>query len=247
MKRLYIIGDPVLVEEYTRLAVEKGLTVTVGGTAAGKRKDGHGTFPRGVRIAARPTGTVDAALELTLADAAAKRQRLELLDKSLPARTPILTSALTVPVGEQSLWVTHRGRLVGLGALPTLLRGSLMEFSRSAATTDAACSAAKAFATVLGKEVAFVADRVGMVLPRILCMLANEAYFAMAEGVAAARDIDTAMMLGTNHPRGPVEWTRAIGPDNVLAVLSALHDHFGEDRYRACPLLRRAAAEALAG
>ena len=45
-----------------------------------------------------------------------------------------------------------------------------------------------------------------------------------------------------NHPRGPVAWSRAIGMDHVLATLDGLHTERGEERYRAAPLLRRAAA-----
>jgi 3-hydroxybutyryl-CoA dehydrogenase len=86
-----------------------------------------------------------------------------------------------------------------------------------------------------------------MVLPRILCMLVNEAFFALGEGVAAARDIDTAMMLGTNHPRGPLDWADMIGPENVLAVLTALQGVYGEARYRPSPLLRRHASESVSG
>jgi 3-hydroxybutyryl-CoA dehydrogenase len=80
-----------------------------------------------------------------------------------------------------------------------------------------------------------------MVMPRILCMLINEAYFAMMEGVADDAAIDTAMKLGTNYPRGPVEWARKIGLVHVVAVLHALQGYFGEDRYRCAPLLTREA------
>ena len=51
-----------------------------------------------------------------------------------------------------------------------------------------------------------VQDRTGMVMPRILCMLINEAAFALMENIASPSDIDTAMKLGTNYPFGPVEW-----------------------------------------
>jgi 3-hydroxybutyryl-CoA dehydrogenase len=72
-------------------------------------------------------------------------------------------------------------------------------------------------------------------------MIINEAFFAMQEGVAPAREIDTAMKLGTNYPRGPVEWAERIGVSQVVALLSALHQSFGEDRYRVAPLLRKSA------
>jgi 3-hydroxybutyryl-CoA dehydrogenase len=85
------------------------------------------------------------------------------------------------------------------------------------------------------------ATQVG-VLSRIVCQLANEAYFALGRGIGSREDIDTAMRLGFNWPRGPLEWADAIGPRRVLAVLDGLRSELGEERYRPAPLLRRAAA-----
>ncbi len=81
----------------------------------------------------------------------------------------------------------------------------------------------------------------GGVLGRILCQLVNEAAFALGEGVGSAEDIDTGMVLGLNHPRGPLAWGRELGFDNVLAVLNALCDEYREERYRPAPALRRLA------
>lgn len=241
MKRIYLIGDPALVEEYALLCTERGLAVVTG--VPGARTRTPASSKRRSEGAARPSRTTDLALELTVADLTAKRERLEMLDSALPETTPILSTSLTVSVLGQAGWIAHPERLAGIGALPSLLRGSLIELARSARTADAVLAAAQRFTALLGKEHAVVADQVGMVLPRILCMLANEAHFALAEGVAAARDIDTAMMLGTNYPQGPFAWAGALGLPNVLAVLTALHGVFGDDRYRPAPLLRRLAAE----
>ena len=57
-----------------------------------------------------------------------------------------------------------------------------------------------------------------------------------------ARDIDTGMVLGLSHPRGPLEWADAIGLDHVLTVLGALCDEYREERYRPAPELRRMVA-----
>jgi 3-hydroxybutyryl-CoA dehydrogenase len=74
---------------------------------------------------------------------------------------------------------------------------------------------------------------------RIVCALVNEADTAVAEGVAAPADIDTAMQLGTNYPYGPLAGGDRIGLDVVLGVMRGLQDEFGEDRYRPCSLLAR--------
>ena len=76
------------------------------------------------------------------------------------------------------------------------------------------------------------------ILSRVVCQLVNEAAFTLGKGIGSAEDIDTAMRLGFNWPRGPLEWGDAIGPPRVLSVLDALHAELGEERYRAAPLLR---------
>ena len=81
-------------------------------------------------------------------------------------------------------------------------------------------------------------DLTRLVLERIVAQLVNEACFAAGERVAAAADIDAAMRLGLNHPRGPFEWGRELGPERVLAILDGLADRLGDDAYGAAPLLR---------
>jgi 3-hydroxybutyryl-CoA dehydrogenase len=61
-------------------------------------------------------------------------------------------------------------------------------------------------------------------------------------GVASPEDIDLAMTLGVNYPKGPFEWGNEIGLDLVKTVLDNLKRHYGEDRYRASPRLNRLVA-----
>lgn len=79
-------------------------------------------------------------------------------------------------------------------------------------------------------------------LDRVVAMLINEAVDALYLRIASARDIDVAMTKGVNYPKGLLAWCDELGADAVLARVDALHAEYGEDRYRASPLLRRAAA-----
>ena len=83
----------------------------------------------------------------------------------------------------------------------------------------------------------------GAVVDRIRAMLINEAVDALNQQVASAESIDVAMMKGVNYPQGLLAWCDALGASVVLATLEWLHAEYGEDRYRASPLLRRAARE----
>jgi len=93
----------------------------------------------------------------------------------------------------------------------------------------------------MGKEIELVQDRIGMVLPRMLCRIINEAAFAITEDIASPQDIDTALKLGVNFPSGPFELAEQIGLKQVYAVLTALYNDVQEERYRISPLLKQLA------
>lgn len=92
-------------------------------------------------------------------------------------------------------------------------------------------------------EIDLPAETRAEVHDRIVCQLVNEAAFSLGKGIGTPEDIDTAMRLGFNWPRGPLEWGDEIGAERVLSVLDRLRSESGEERYRAAPLLRRRAAE----
>lgn len=85
------------------------------------------------------------------------------------------------------------------------------------------------FEMALNKPLVAVADTPGLVAPRILAMIINEACFGLAAGICSASDMDTAMKLGTNYPKGPVAWMEEIGKDKIAALLSAMARH--DSRY----------------
>lgn len=195
----------------------------------------------GVRLVHDVPADFSIACELTNIDIEQKRANLTAIESVTRGSRTILSAAVTITTGEQSSWLSHPDQLAGICALPTLLSRSLIEISPSRFTSPSAIASVRDLAAGCGKEVAFVEDRIGMVMPRILCQIINEAFFAVMEGVATPADIDIAMKLGTNYPFGPFEWGEKIGLKNVLATLEALHANLGEDRYRVAPLLREMA------
>jgi 3-hydroxybutyryl-CoA dehydrogenase len=103
-------------------------------------------------------------------------------------------------------------------------------------------AAAERLAARAGLHCEWVGDAPGLVLGRVVSQLVNEAVFAIGEGIGTADDVDTGLKLGLNHPRGPVEWSRQLGLDRVVATLDGLWAHYREERYRPAPLLTRASA-----
>jgi 3-hydroxybutyryl-CoA dehydrogenase len=131
---------------------------------------------------------------------------------------------------------------VGFMALPSLPEAQVVELTRQEATRDATATVAERFFASLGKHTEWVGDSPGLVLGRILAQIVNEAHFTAQQGIATPDDIDTAMRLGFNYPRGPFEWADAMGAGRVISILDALHAELGEERYRVSPLLRRSVA-----
>jgi 3-hydroxybutyryl-CoA dehydrogenase len=130
------------------------------------------------------------------------------------------------------------GGSAGFFALAPL--GELVELTRSPTTTAAAEVGAQRFFPSLGLRTEWVADAPGLVLGRIVAQLVNEACFALGEGVGSAEDVDAGLVLGMNHPRGPLEWADHHGAAEMLAVLEGLQREYGEERYRPAPALLRA-------
>lgn len=90
-----------------------------------------------------------------------------------------------------------------------------------------------------GRPLPRVEDAVGLVVPRTLASLINEACFAAQQGVASPAAIDEAMGLGANHPEGPMAWGDRLGARQVLSLLLALGPEHGPERYRPALWLRR--------
>jgi 3-hydroxybutyryl-CoA dehydrogenase len=152
-----------------------------------------------------------------------------------PLRSPRLVLCATGSLAALDI----DGDAVGFHLLSPFARADLVELTRGPRSSPPAVARAERFFTTLGTHVAWVGDAPGLVLGRIACQLVNEAAFALGEGVGSARDIDTGMTLGLNHPRGPLEWADEIGLDVVLGVLEALCEEYREERYRPAPELRR--------
>ncbi|MEX0968213.1 MAG: 3-hydroxyacyl-CoA dehydrogenase family protein [Bacteroidia bacterium] len=125
--------------------------------------------------------------------------------------------------------------LYGINALPTFINRPILEMSTlHKPVTDSL----KEIIKQLGWNISEVKDRVGMVTPRVLFMIINEASFALQEGTAGMDDIDLAMQLGTNYPRGPFAWADDAGIEEVCETLDAIYMDTGDERYKICPLMK---------
>jgi len=126
-------------------------------------------------------------------------------------------------------------KIMGINAPPTMVDRTTLEFTNPYEIEIPA----DLFETLGYSASTKVDSRVGLVTPRIICMIINEAFYTVQEGTANAKDIDTAMKLGTNYPKGPFEFLELIGIKNVYNTLNAVYNDTHEERYKVCPLLKK--------
>lgn len=147
----------------------------------------------------------------------------------------LIASAVKSQLAGMIDFLNYEGGIFGMNCLPTFINKPLKEVS---VLRDQDISALRDFMGKMGWEYQLVSDRVGMVTPRVICMIINEACYTVQEGTATIPDIDKSMKLGTAYPMGPFEWADKIGVKDVFETLEAMYGDTGDDRYRICPLLK---------
>jgi len=127
-------------------------------------------------------------------------------------------------------------KIIGFNALPTMVERDTIEYSNPYGIENL-----ELVFTELGYTTHTKVDsRIGMVTPRIIAMIINEAFYTVQEGTATEKDIDTAMKLGVNYPKGPFEFLEKIGVEYVYRILEAIYEDTKEERYKICPALKKA-------
>lgn len=152
---------------------------------------------------------------------------------------PVLSSAIMSTATHKRV-IFDDANVINFNGLPGLFApSSVVELAPALGVAPDVVSFIRRYLQALGFTPEVVEDRVGLVMPRILSMIINEAAFCVMESVSSAADIDTAMKLGTNYPKGPLEWADEIGIDVVTDMLEGLKLEYAQERYRTCSLLKQ--------
>ena len=158
-------------------------------------------------------------------------------DEYVTTRATVFVNTCYITLARLSRNHLEQGAAVfGFNGFPTLFNREFLEVSLL--NSSNAVALADVCATLKTKYLQ-VDDRVGMVTPKVICMIINEAYCTVQEGIATREDIDLAMKLGTNYPYGPFEWCERIGLSNVYELLEAVYDDTKDERYKISPLMRK--------
>lgn len=149
-------------------------------------------------------------------------ERIASLQQLLPAI--ILVNAVAFSVEELPSGFTRYNGWPGFGA------GGILEI---AGETDQIPELLLQFTMACGLNCIAVPGQPGLVQPRVIAMVINEAYHALGEGVSTREEIDIAMKLGTNYPYGPFEWAERIGLHRIVALLEKMAQK--EPKYQPAP------------
>ncbi|MDC3415162.1 3-hydroxyacyl-CoA dehydrogenase family protein [Aquibacillus sp. 3ASR75-11] len=181
----------------------------------------------------------DVIIETENSNREEKKKAIQEIEAAVHPETTILSTVLRLPTTEIASWAQNPSRIVGFGTFATIERTGLVEIAPALQTNPSHLNESKGFFRMIGNVTEVVKDEVGLVFPRILAMIINEAAFALMENTADAASIDEAMKKGTNYPYGPLEWAEKIGLEDIYAILQGLFDQLGEERYRPASLIKK--------
>jgi 3-hydroxybutyryl-CoA dehydrogenase len=176
-----------------------------------------------------------------------KKEIFKELDLLAKPEAILATNTSSLSITEISSATMRPDRVIGMHFFNPVPLMKLVEVICGLATSSETYEAISALSLSVDKEPVRVEEAPGFVVNRILIPMINEAIGVYADGVAAAVDIDKAMMLGANHPIGPLALADLIGNDVNLAIMEVLFDEFKDPKYRPHPLLRKMVRGGLLG
>ena len=158
-----------------------------------------------------------------------KRSIFEELEDLASPNAILATNTSGLPISEIAAHTSCPERVIGMHFFNPVPLMKLLEIVRHDAVDERTVSTAKEVGEAMGKTTILVRDVPGFATSRLGVVLGNEAIRMLAEGVASASDIDTAMRLGYRHPMGPLELSDLVGLDVRRDILNSLAEAFDDD------------------
>ncbi|RWR12479.1 3-hydroxybutyryl-CoA dehydrogenase [Siminovitchia fortis] len=187
----------------------------------------------------KDAGNADIVIEAAVENLKIKMKIFEELDQYAPEHAILATNTSSLPITEMAAATKRPEKVIGMHFMNPVPVMKLVEIIRGLATEDEVYQAVEEMTERLKKVPVEVNDFPGFVSNRVLMPMINEAVYTLYEGVATKEAIDEVMKLGMNHPMGPLTLADFIGLDTCLYIMETLHEGFGDDKYRPCPLLRK--------
>lgn len=189
----------------------------------------------------------DVVIEAATENKDIKKKIFKELDEVIQASAILATNTSSLSITEIAAATNRPEKVIGMHFFNPVPVMKLIEVIKGIATSNETVETIMTLSEGLGKTPVRVEEAPGFVVNRILIPMINEAVGILADGVASAEDIDKAMMLGANHPIGPLALADLIGNDVNLAIMEVLYDEFGDSKYRPHPLLKKMVRAGLLG
>jgi len=186
---------------------------------------------------AEAVSDVDLVIEAVPEIMALKQQIFADLGRFAPAHAILGTNTSGLSIGEIANASGRPEQVIGMHFFNPVPIMKLLELVRHDSISDETIATARAVGDAIGKTTILVNDVPGFATSRLGVVIGNEAIRMLADGVASASDIDTAMRLGYKHPMGPLELTDLVGLDIRCDILNNLAESFADESYRPHPLL----------
>lgn len=167
------------------------------------------------------------------------KQVFRTLDQICRKEVILASNTSTLSITEMAAATYRPSRVIGCHFLSPMTKTRVVEVVRGLKTTNETVAEVMNLMEKLDRQGVEVFESTGYVTTRLIIPLINEACLVLMEGVATAEDVDTAMRLGFEMARGPLEIADRIGLDTVLVMAERLWREYGDLKYRPALILRK--------
>jgi 3-hydroxybutyryl-CoA dehydrogenase len=189
----------------------------------------------------------DLVIEAIVENRVEKRRVFAALDEICPSHAVLASNTSSIPIIEMASATSRPERVVGMHFMNPVPVMRLVELVRAITTSDETLATARAFGESLGKRVIVAQDRAGFIVNMLLVPYLLEAIRMYEHRVASREDIDLGMVLGTNHPMGPLTLLDYVGLDTTYYIANVLFEEFHQPQYAPPPLLKQMVAAGFHG
>jgi 3-hydroxybutyryl-CoA dehydrogenase len=181
---------------------------------------------------------VDLVIEAVPEKLSLKQDIFRKLDRLINKEAIFATNTSSLSIAAIAEVTERPDRVVGMHFFSPVPIMKLLELVSSLSTSEDTMNKIQSVGDRLGKKTIIAKDYPGFIVNRLLLPMLNEAAFLIMEG-NAPEEIDRGMLLGANHPLGPLKLADYIGLDVLLFTMESLYEGFNDPKYRPCPLLKR--------